>query len=249
MTFINSYKTPEIVPITETTEPYDINFNSPLPPKFETDRVRLIPFIPSKHARAFHTAYTQTPEIEKYLPIAWSEYPQFLTDLHHFITSDPSSILFAIIDKSKEHDENLHESLAGVIGYLHNSPQNLSTEIGPVIVFPAWQRTFLSSHAIGLMLKHALNLPSQGGLGFRRVAWTANPNNKGSIRAAERMGLSVEGTLRWTWVLPAGRDGGKPPVDGKRGSGEGRDSTLLSVCWDDWENGVRDLVEQQINRK
>ncbi|EAU85386.1 hypothetical protein CC1G_07080 [Coprinopsis cinerea okayama7 len=254
MAFVNNYKAPTIEPIVSIPEgEYDVNFCAPLPPSgsLESDKVRLVPFIPSLHAAAFHKAYSQhSDEIEKYLPISWKSLPELLTGFEYMIRRDPSSIVFAIIDRTKPNDGgNVEESIAGIIGYLNTSTRNLSTEIGPVVVLPSWQRTFVSSHAIGLMLNYALNLPSEGGLGYRRVAWTANPFNNASVRAAERMGFKIEGIQRWTWVLPLGRDGGKPPVDGKRGAGQGRDSTVLSVCWDDWENGTREQVARMMNRQ
>lgn len=252
MSFINSYKPLPAPTYTEPDPgPFDIKFNAPVPEKLETPRVRLEPFIPSVHAKPFYDEYQKNRDaVEKYLPLSWPDYSAFLTMTYNFIVSNPENLLFAIIDRTKGGDDgaNYEESIAGIIGYLHSSPANLSIEIGPVIVLPRAQKTFVSSNAIGLMLKYALDLPKDGGLGLRRVAWTANPNNQGSVRAAERMGFTIEGVSRWTWVLPVGKDGGKPPVDGKRGEGQGRDSTILSVCWDDWEGGVREKVEEAIHR-
>jgi len=96
-------------------------------------------------------------------------------------------------------------------------------------------------------MRYCLDLPKDGGLGFRRVQWTASPANVTSIRAAERMGMKVEGTLRWMWVLPEGKEG-KKAGEG-RGAGAGRDSVLLASYWDDWENGGREDVEKIMERK
>ncbi|TEB33333.1 acyl-CoA N-acyltransferase [Coprinellus micaceus] len=251
MSFVNSYKpAPFHIYTAPDPSPFDIKFNALVPDKLETPRVRLVPFTPSIHSKPFYTEYRKNrDETEKYLPLSWPDYPTFLTWIHNFILEDASSLLFVIIDRTKGEDgDNLEESIAGLIGYIHSSTLNLSIEIGPVLVLPRAQRTFVSSNAIGLMLKYALDLPKNGGLGLRRVAWTANPNNQASVRAAQRMGFTIEGVVRWTWVLPVGKDGGKPPVDGKRGEGQGRDSTLLSLCWDDWEGGVREKIEQAMQR-
>lgn len=251
MTFFNSYKPIATQVITDIEPgPFDVLFNAAVPTSLESPRVRLEPFVPSVHARPFFAEYQkQREETEKYLPLSWPDISAFLTWINRYVFTDPASLLFAIIDRTKAQDgSNLEESIAGIIGYYHSEPHNLSVEIGPVIILPRAQRTFVSSNAIGLMLKYALDLPKDGGLGLRRVGWTANPNNQASVRAAERMGLKIEGVARWTWILPVGKDGGKPPVDGKRGEGQGRDSTVLSLCWDDWEGGARDLVEKVMAR-
>ena len=130
--------------------------------------------------------------------------------------------------------------MAGVIGVLGCEPGQLKLEIGPVVVFPDFQGTHVSKHAIGAMLKYWLDVPSQGGMGFRRLSWTAHPANGASVGIAEKMGFKKEGIRRWTWILPEGMPG--KDVDDERGVGKGMDSILLSLCWDDWENGVREKV-------
>jgi len=51
-------------------------------------------------------------------------------------------------------------ALAGVIGLFFMSPENLSVEIGWVLVFPTFQRTYATTNAIGLLLRYCLELPS-----------------------------------------------------------------------------------------
>lgn len=177
------------------------------------------------------------PELERFFPIPLK--PENIDDFFH---PDPQSILFAVIDKTKGEG-----AFAGVIGLVHTSSQNMSTEIGCVICFPEFQRTFVNTNAVGILMRYCLNLPEEGGLGFRRVQWTANPANTASIRAAERMGMKVEGTLRWYWVLPEGKEGKK--VGAGRGEAVGRDSVLLATYWDDWENGGREHVETIMDRQ
>ncbi|RXW25507.1 hypothetical protein EST38_g308 [Candolleomyces aberdarensis] len=250
MSIINSYKPPALQELTEPAPgPFDVYFNGPVPERLESPRVRLVPYIPSVHSKAFFNEYQKSPEIEKYLPVSWPDYPTFLTWMQNHVLSDPKALVLAIIDRTKGNDgENIEESIAGLIGYLNCAPRNLSVEIGPVIILPRSQRTFVSSNAIGLVLKYALDLPRDGGNGYRRVTWCADPNNKASVRAAERMGFKIEGEMRWTWILPVGKDGGLLPVDGMRREGEGRNSTLLSMCWDDWEAGAKEHVEKMMER-
>ncbi|KAJ7696537.1 hypothetical protein B0H17DRAFT_1158636 [Mycena rosella] len=157
--------------------------------------------------------------------------------------TNPEAILFAVIDKTKGEQG----ALAGVIGLTSVSTLNLSAEIACVVCLPAFQRTFVNSNAVGLVLKYCLDLPADGGLGFRRVQWTANAANAVSVRAAERMGMKREGTLRWTAVLGEGKEGNAAGEG--RGQGAGRDRAVLAMCWDDWEEGGRELVRQIMERE
>lgn len=73
---------------------------------------------------------------------------------------------------------------------------------------------------------------------MRRVQWVGNPENIATIKVAKKMGLRDEGTMRWTFVLPPGRPGKSRDGDIR----PGRDSTMLSICWDDWEATGREHV-------
>jgi len=249
MSFINTYKPEDPIIDISFKDPYDINVNIPIPPSLESTRVKLVPFNPAVYAEPFCTALQpDLAEVTKYLPFTWPDTQAFLTLTEKHVRRDSSAVLFAIIDKTKpDYDNNLKESIAGVIGLLYINPTMLSAEIGFVIILPAFQRTFITSNAIGILQNYLLNLPSEGGLGFRRVVWGANPRNKASLRAAERMGFRVEGTFRWLWVLEKGKEG-KKMNNGERGENNGRDSVFLSVCWDDWEGGVKDHVRKLMDR-
>ncbi|TFK28127.1 acyl-CoA N-acyltransferase [Coprinopsis marcescibilis] len=249
MSFFNSYKASEMQIFTEPAPgPYDINFNTPLPEKLETDKIRLVPFVPSIHAKHFHTVYNQHPELGTYFPFVWTEYSWFLTMFYAYFHAKPEHLPMIIIDRTKGNDgDNIEESMAGMIGYMNSDTHRKSIEIGPVIVFPSWKRTFVSSHAIGLLMNYAMNLPEEGGLGLRKLVWTFLSGNEASLKAAQRMGFKVEGTLRWFWEMPEEVDG--EPVDGQRGVGKGKHEVSLSVCWDDWEKEVKELVHKQMNRQ
>lgn len=148
-----------------------------------------------------------------------------------------------------------------MIGLLNASPENLSFEVGHLTILPAFQRTHVSSNAVGLLLHWALDLPStganhtsvSGGLGLRRVCWSANTQNTRSIALAERLGLKLEAIMRWERVLPAERVAfaKKELREGDpRRESPGRDTARLAICWDDWVNGGRvrvDKVMQRVN--
>lgn len=141
-----------------------------------------------------------------------------------------------------------------MICYLDSSAENLSTEIGWVVILPAFQRTHVTSNAVGLLLHYALDTPEQGGLRLRRVQWHANSVNEASRKVAERFGFRFEGILRWHRVFWNGVREGKVG-NGRglpRGADEGdlgRDTAVYGLCWEDWEDGGREKVRALMERK
>lgn len=166
----------------------------------------------------------------------------------------PEWMMFAVIDKTRpasaEDDEG---ELAGIICYLNTSMTHLSTEIGAVVILPPYHRTHVTTNAAGLMLQFALRGVQDGGLGLRRVQWQASTMNGASIRVAERLGFQREAVLRWHFVFPQGAKNnkvgnGRPLPPGSREGDLGRDTVVLSMCWDDWEQGAREKAEEAMSR-
>lgn len=255
MSFINNYKprpTQNLkeLPKSANEDPYDINWSFPLPTALESKRVQLVPFIPSLHAQPFADAIKDDKQLFQYM--LWElQDPDVFLWLVEWLRADPTSILFCIIDKTTpdaSHPE-LGGSVAGLIGLYATSAQNLITEIGPIVVAPAFQHTHVSSNATGIIMHYALDLASAstGGLGMRRVQWRSNSMNVASVKTAQKMGFTYEGIMRWTFVLPEGKKGNKSR-QGDPLSGPGRDCVLLAVCWDDWENSVREKVDQLMDK-
>lgn len=171
------------------------------------------------------------------------------------VRPDSAMVLYAIIDKTRpptKEDEN--GALAGIIAYMNTSTANLSTEIGCVTILPPFQKTHVTSNAVGLLLQYALELPENGGLGLRRVQWQASSVNTASMRSAERMGFEKEGVLRWDRVFHRGKANGKVgngrrvPPGGNEGD-FGRDTVVFGLCWDDWEQGGREKVQVTMDRR
>lgn len=260
MSFINSYKSPPQATLSQEKlygpNPFDINFVFPLHlESLETDRVKLVPFIPRVYGEAYWENVSSNPDLLRYYPTVRPTYESFLTYHETYIRNSAENTSFAILDKTRpdpEHPERAG-SFAGVLGLYHTSNTNLSTEIAFVAIFPSFQRTHVASNAVGVLLRYCLQPPSASppGLGLRRVQWCAHERNVASVRLAERMGFRREGIIRWHWVLPEvlARDGNKPGPNDQYPEKYGRNTVLLSVCWDDWERGVRDNVRCNIDRK
>jgi len=229
----------------------DVNFCFPVR-DLESERVKLTPFIPSQHAEAFFAG--PTPSFE-YLPFGpFKSADEFVAVLiQGRIQPNPGCIIFAIYDKTKASETGVPDgAFAGTIGLLNTSVDNLFSEVGFVLVLPQFQRTHVTSNAIGLLLHYTLDLPHAGGLGLRRVEWRASPVNNPSVKAAERMGFRKDGILRWNTVLSEVKRTGNGR-ERRRGDPRenclGRDTVVLSVCWDEWEDSVRGRVDVIMARR
>ena len=260
MSFTNSYTAPKPPTLSAEElygpEPFDINFVFPIRTEsLETERVKLTPFIPRLHAKQYWGYVGSDPDLLRYYPGTWPTFESMLFYYEVYVRADPSNTLLAIIDKTRpdpEHPE-YGGSFAGVLGLYHTSDSNLRTEIAFVLIFPPFQRTHVAGNAVGVLLRYCLELPTAPvpGLGLRRVQWCAHEKNIASVKLAERMGFKREGMIRWHWVLPEvlARDGNMPGKNDKFPEKPGRNTHVLSVCWDTWEDGVREVVQNNIDRK
>lgn len=255
MAFVNNYTPKPAVPEDELygPEPYDFDFVLPIPPQLSTNKLRLIPFIPRVHAATFLDCIRGHESMFKHMPISIERSADFLRFVEES-RRDKSALLFAAIDTTRPNPNHLQweGSLAGLFGLSGTDTSRLVTEIDPAIVLPAFQRSHVGSHAVGLLLKYILELPPSG-LGFRRVRWTASPINTASNNLAKRMGFKLEGMMRWGYVLPAVE--GYPKLGKEARAGDagndllGRDTNEWALCWDDWEDGVTELVERAFARE
>lgn len=164
--------------------------------------------------------------------------------------SSDDKVLFALFAKNigspDSKSSSASETLAGVIGFLQGSSLNLSLEIGAVITLPAFQRTHITSNAVGLLLQYCFELPPTG-LGLRRVQWQADATNNASVNFATRFGFIKEGVKRWERTYPSGsgkKGNGLTPRKGDpRADCPGRDTCVFGIAWDEWESGGKDKVE------
>ncbi|KAJ8581966.1 acyl-CoA N-acyltransferase [Rhizopogon salebrosus TDB-379] len=220
-----------------------INFCFPVH-ELESDRVKLIPFIPDLHAELYFQGSAAHPELYDFTPWGpFSDVSDFVEQLIHGRIGSDNAVLYAIIDKTRTGTDPSSKptsaNFAGIIGYLNTSPLHLTTEIAFLIILPSFQRTHVTTNAIGLLLLYALDLPPRG-LGLRRVQWEANKLNIKSLRAAQKLGFKLEAILRWDTILPASKasvsNGGKEREGDPRPGTVGRDTAMLAICWDDWES-------------
>ncbi|KAJ3725364.1 hypothetical protein C8R42DRAFT_575889, partial [Lentinula raphanica] len=113
---------------------------------------------------------------------------------------------------------------------------------------PRFLRTHVRLHMVGLLMRYALDVPDEGGLGLRRVQWSANVKNGGSVGLARKMGMREEGVRRWARVLVVEKGEGGNGVQRRRGNPReecpGRDTLGLAICWDEWEDGGKEWVEK-----
>lgn len=204
---------------------------------------------PATHGQLYLDGGRNTPEIYRYLP-----YGPFkdLSELELFfettVRRDPAIILFAIIDKTRLSDAEKVDakatsaSFAGVMGLLFATPQARSIEIGHIVILKPFQRTHVTVNANGLLLAYCLDSPAEGGLGLRRVQWQAHASNNASVNAAKGFGYRFEGYIRWLRVLPLNKEG----AERDDGYGPGRTNAVLSICWDDWEQGTKEAVQKSM---
>ncbi|RJE19913.1 GNAT family acetyltransferase, partial [Aspergillus sclerotialis] len=179
------------------------NFYFPIR-ELSSNKVKLTPFDPTKHAKPYFNGSANHPELYKYMstgPYRTEEH--FVTEyLTNRVSKDPSMACFAIIDKTKPGSPADPEGeVAGMVSYMSASPQHMSAEVGYIVILPPFQRTHVTTHAVGLILQYALDSPDQGGLGLRRMQWLADPPNQASMNCARRMGFQFEGILRWNRVV------------------------------------------------
>ena len=255
MSFENNY-TPQPAPTLPEAElygpdPYDINFAWPLHPEsLQTDRLKIVPFIPRVHAATYWASIQDhLLTLFRYYPFVPHSLPEFLGWLELNGRRNPYHLFLAVIDRMRPDPAHPEwgGSLAGAIAFFNTAAQNLSTELGYVIVFPQFHHTHVAKDMVGIMLRYVLNLPtaSPPGIGFRRVEWRAHPGNKPSLGLAERMGFKRDGVVKWLWVLPDElKEVGAECTRADAFQGKtGRHTVILSVCWDDWEGGVDEKVK------
>jgi RimJ/RimL family protein N-acetyltransferase len=125
---------------------------------------------------------------------------------------------FIVFDKQQQ-------QYAGTTRFYDIQPYHKSLQLGYTWYGKAFQGTGLNTHCKFLLLQHAFEV-----LGIDRVEFRADATNKKSIAAMKKIGCTVEGVLRSHYIKP----------DGTR-----RDSIVLSILAEEWNNGI-DFLNKQL---
>ncbi|MBO3276074.1 GNAT family N-acetyltransferase [Pseudomonas schmalbachii] len=101
-------------------------------------------------------------------------------------SADPQ--FYAVIGKTSQR-------CVGLLSFLRIVPKDGCIEIGHIAFGRVMQRSPGSTEAVYLLAKRAFDL------GYRRLEWKCNSLNARSMRAAERLGFTYEGTFRQHMVV------------------------------------------------
>lgn len=154
MPAVNNYTAPPTDDIPKNyygPDPFDVNFCFPVEKFFdqlESDRVKLVPFVPRVHALPFTEAVAEKPETMQWLPVAPTILEEFLPFFERTLRRDSTLCTFAIIDKLRPDPKypNLGGGLAGMMSLMAASPGNLSVEIGWIVILPRYVLSFVERY-------------------------------------------------------------------------------------------------------
>lgn len=100
-------------------------------------------------------------------------------------------------------------------------PQDAAIEIGSIWFGPALQKTRAGTEALFLLMQKAMD-----DLRYERLVWRCQAQNAGSVRAAERLGFTYEGTWRRAVIVDQWQ----------------RDVAWFSILADEWPE-KRDAID------
>ena len=123
--------------------------------------------------------------------------------------------------------DKVSKSIVGSTRFYDIQLANETTQLGYTWYSKKVWGTGLNQHCKYLLLQFAFEQ-----MNFKRVEFRADNDNKRSIAAMQKIGCTVEGILRSHLPRP----------DGSR-----RDSIVLSITKEDWNNKVKALLESQLS--
>jgi RimJ/RimL family protein N-acetyltransferase len=115
---------------------------------------------------------------------------------------------------------------AGSTRFYDIQPDNNTLQLGYTWYGEKYRGTGLNKHCKFLILQFAFET-----LGMHRVEFRADARNERSIAAMKSIGCTVEGILR-----------SNMPLEG----GGRRDSIVLSILKDEWENGLKENLKRKL---
>lgn len=121
--------------------------------------------------------------------------------------------------------DHWNKKFAGSTRFYDIQPTQGNLQLGYTWYGKLFQGTGLNKHCKYLLLSFAFDQ-----LGFERVEFRADASNERSIRAMKSIGCTVEGILR---------------SQGYRSDGSRRDSIVLSILRNEWDEHVREHLKRQ----
>ena len=197
-----------------------LTFPFPEPVRLEDDRVILRPLVES--------------DFEYLIPFAIHE--PLLWKFSLFSAAGPEGMknyIHTTLEARKEEKEypfivfdKKEKGYAGCTRFYDIQPFNRMAQLGYTWYGQRFQRSGLNRHCKLLLLRFAFEE-----WGLERVEFRADANNERSIQAMKAIGCVPEGILRSHMTR---EDGGR------------RDSMVLSILKNEWENGVKEILKGKI---
>jgi RimJ/RimL family protein N-acetyltransferase len=170
-------------------------------------RVTLVPTDVTDHALGlFESTRAGDPALWDYLPYGpFPDEAAFEQWLARFV-ADPGLYTETVIDQELDQP-------VGCASFMRVDRANGVIEIGNIFFGAGLQRTAAATEALFLMMRHAFD-----DLGYRRLEWKCDAANARSMRAAERLGFTYEGTFRQHRIV----------------KGRNRDTAWFSIIDGEW---------------
>ncbi|WP_231555165.1 GNAT family N-acetyltransferase [Cellulophaga sp. Hel_I_12] len=187
----------------------------------ENSIVRLTPVKATDFDHLVHFA-TNEPELWTYSLIQASsaEKMKIYIDKALEARKNKNSYAFLVFDKRKN-------QYAGSTRFYDIQVDNASLQLGYTWYGKEFQGTGINKNCKLLLLEFAFDV-----LKMQRVEFRADHKNQRSINAMKSMGCVVEGVLRSNTYTP---------------NGERRDSIVLSILKDEWNNSVKQKLQVYAN--
>jgi RimJ/RimL family protein N-acetyltransferase len=142
----------------------------------------------AKHAEALFASNRASDAIWDFLPYGPFERGEDYLGWVEEMAAKSNPFFYAIRDRETG-------QWGGVASYLRITPEAGTIEVGHINFSPSLQRTRAATEAMFHMMHWVFEA------GYRRYEWKCNALNKGSRRAAERLGFSYEGIFRQAAVV------------------------------------------------
>ena len=146
---------------------------------------RVEPLAPERHTHDLYSAIQQDVKGTSWTYLPYGPFDTLATyrDWLDDACRSDDVLFFALVDLSSGKP-------LGVASYLRINSASGSIEVGHIHLSPLMQRRAMATEAMFLLMQNAF------ALGYRRYEWKCDALNAASRAAAQRLGLSYEGTFR-----------------------------------------------------